>query len=49
MDAPDRPSKGLIREWLMRRQVNREPLPEMGQIRRVLGWARTKKTKAARH
>jgi hypothetical protein len=49
MDASNRPSKELIREWLMRRQVNREPLPEMEQIQRALGWARTKKTKAARH
>jgi len=34
----DRPTKQQVRDWLMRRHINPEPLPLMEQIRHELHW-----------
>ncbi|HJV79675.1 hypothetical protein [Noviherbaspirillum sp.] len=36
-------SKELVRAWLKRRLENREPPPELEQIRREVGWSDTGK------
>jgi hypothetical protein len=32
------PTKELVRKWINRRQENPEPLPDIKQIRREVGW-----------
>jgi hypothetical protein len=34
----NQPSKENIREWLQRRQAERQPPPSIDRIRRQLGW-----------
>lgn len=36
------PSKEQVRQWLMQRMANCEPLPDIEQIQRSLGWKQTK-------
>lgn len=36
-------SKELVRAWLKRRLENREPPPDLEQIRREVGWSPTER------
>jgi hypothetical protein len=38
MTKPTAPTKEQVRDWLIHRQADPQPLPELKQIRRELGW-----------
>lgn len=37
-EQTSRPTKEQVRQWLMQRMARTEPLPEIEQIQRTLGW-----------
>jgi hypothetical protein len=39
MNLLKQPTKAEVRAWLYRRQAAHQPLPDMAQIRRALGWS----------
>lgn len=37
-EQESRPTKEQVRQWLIQRMARTEPLPEIEQIQRTLGW-----------
>lgn len=37
-EQDSRPTKEQVRQWLMQRMARTEPLPDIEQIQRTLGW-----------
>ena len=45
----NQPTKEVVRNWLQQRSITSDPLPDIDQIRRQLGWTLAKKMQELTH